>query len=452
MSHSIEVRVPLVDAFLFRAAAPWLVSQRPPTKADAAAAPLHELAQDVLDRPKTGFSVPVREWLSSDSRMNGNPGRGLRKWARHILPPRPRQFRALVLVTDAFGGYGGIAKYNRDFIAALAEMPECAEVVAIPRLVPAPMEPIPPRVKFLHSAAGTKRRFVMTALAQAVAGPFDVVFIGHINLASIGAGIAGFLSTRTALTIYGIDAWTRHNSWLIRNSLRRMSTVITISAITQRRFNDWAHIEEGRFQLLPPAVDLSLFQPGTKSAELATKLRLDGRKVLMTFGRLASEERYKGIDVVIEALPGLAKVDPNIAYLVCGDGPDRARLESKAAALGVGDRVTFAGFVEESQKADYYRLADAYVMPSQGEGFGIVLLEAMASGVPALGSTKDGTQEALAYGALGDLVDPSDAQAVQRGILRTLSRGKGIPAGLEQFSAEAFRARIAQVLHSVLGH
>ena len=170
----------------------------------------------------------------------------------------------------------------------------------------------------------------------------------------------------------------------------------------------------------------------------------------MTLGRLASEERYKGFDEVIEALPELARKIPNISYLICGDGPDRARLEEKARSLGVHDRVVFAGFITEARKVDYYRLADAYIMPSRGEGFGIVLLEALACGLPAMGSTVDGSREALLEGALGELVDPANAGQVVTGIMNTLARRKGVPDRLQEYATSAFHKRASGIVSEVL--
>jgi len=137
--------------------------------------------------------------------------------------------------------------------------------------------------------------------------------------------------------------------------------------------------------------------------------------------------------------------------LICGDGADRGRLQAKAAALHVEDRVVFTGFVPEDQKADYYRLADAYVMPSRGEGFGIVLLEALACGIPALGSQADGTREALLAGDLGYLADPSDPRDVEAGVLETLRRGTGkVPAALSHYSHEAFARRTESIVREAL--
>ena len=102
----------------------------------------------------------------------------------------------------------------------------------------------------------------------------------------------------------------------------------------------------------------------------------------MTVSRLASSERYKGHDRVIRVLPRILLDHPDTIYLVVGDGDDRPRLEALTLECGVQDKVMFTGPVVADELPDYYRLADVMVMPSTGEGFGIVFLEAMASGIP----------------------------------------------------------------------
>jgi glycosyltransferase involved in cell wall biosynthesis len=133
-------------------------------------------------------------------------------------------------------------------------------------------------------------------------------------------------------------------------------------------------------------------------------------------------------------------------YLVVGGGSDLLRLQQKSEMLGIGDKVLFTGRINESDKVDFYNLADVFVMPGRGEGFGIVYLEAMACGVPTVGSTVDGSREALFGGKLGVLVNPGDPASLQAGILEALGRGKGIPDGLEFFSKGEFHQRLLRIL------
>ena len=451
MAHSLEIRVPLIDAHLFRKIAPLIVSPSYPTKKDLAEVTGKSLPLAVTSRSKTGFVTPVRQWIASSPQKAAAADRGLRDWAREILPTQPRMFRALVLLTDAYGGEGGIAKFNRDLLGAMAAMPDCAEVVAVPRLVPAPLHPIPPNVRFVSRAAsGGKLRFMTTAVQEALGGPFNLVVAAHINLATLGSAIALIKRAPSALIIHGIDAWSRHGGFLVRQSLRHFTAIVGVSRLTLERFASWARVREEQFMLLPNCFDPEAFTPGPKSDALARRLGVANRTIIMTLGRLASEERYKGFDEIIEALPELAREMPDIAYLVCGDGPDRVRLEKKARDLGVDKHVIFTGFVPEARKAEYYRLADAYVMPSKGEGFGIVLLEAMACGIPTLASRVDGSREALLDGKLGRLVDPSNPREIVEGVRATIAAGHGVPEGLAHYSRDAFAERAETIIRSTL--
>jgi glycosyltransferase involved in cell wall biosynthesis len=116
-------------------------------------------------------------------------------------------------------------------------------------------------------------------------------------------------------------------------------------------------------------------------------------------------------------------------------------LQAKADALGLGERVVFSGFIRESEKADHYRLASAYVMPSRLEGFGFVFLEAMACGVPVVGSSIDGSREPLRGGRLGRLVDPDDRAQLTAAIREALQKPNHVPPELTDFAFERFVIR-----------
>src|SRR2546427_5837520 len=140
---------------------------------------------------------------------------------------------------------------------------------------------------------------------------------------------------------------------------------------------------------------------------------------------------------------------PDLMYLILGDGDDRIRLQEKARTRGLDRHVNFGGFIPEEQKADHLRLADAFVMAGRGEGFGIVFLEAMACGVPVVGSTLDGSREALRDGRLGLLVDPDDRTALADAIATALAMPKGVPDGLDYFHVARFAERVQTLLDSV---
>src|SRR5207244_8938439 len=124
---------------------------------------------------------------------------------QRVLPPQPRMFRALVLVTDAFGGSGGIAKFNRDLLSALSAMPECAEVVVTARLAASFDGLMPQRVTFKLGAARGKIRFVLSACREAFAGPLDLLICGHINLAPLSVALAATKRCPSLLVIHGTD-------------------------------------------------------------------------------------------------------------------------------------------------------------------------------------------------------------------------------------------------------
>jgi glycosyltransferase involved in cell wall biosynthesis len=150
-------------------------------------------------------------------------------------------------------------------------------------------------------------------------------------------------------------------------------------------------------------------------------------------------------------MPDLLAEFPDLAYVIGGGGSDVERLARKCVERGVAQNVIFTGIFDEAMKADLYNLADVYAMPSRGEGFGFVFLEAMASGVPVIASKHDGGREALRDGILGTLVDPSNPAEVRTAIGDALRRGeRRIPEGLEFFSFANFVGRVQVIIDGIV--
>jgi phosphatidylinositol alpha-1,6-mannosyltransferase len=375
---------------------------------------------------------------------------------QRLRPMRPRRgpgLSCLVLVTDGFGGAGGIAQYNRDFLAALAALPGISAVAVLPCnpgnpiFLPERITQAPPRRGRLRYVAGT----IVASLARLP----DLVFCGHLHLAPLAAAIARIARARLIVQAHGVEIWATP-SRVRRRAIERADLVLSVSRHTRAAVLAWADLPPERVVVVPNTVG-DLFTPGDDftpgdGSTLRTAWGLAGKRVLLTVGRLDPCERYKGHDRVIAAIPDLVARGHDIAYVVIGDGDDRSRLAGIARRLGVADRVHFVGFAAPETLVASYRMADLFVMPSTGEGFGIAFLEAMASGTPALGLAVGGASDALADGELGTALGRDDDLAAA--IDRVLSGSRPDPRALAEqtrarFGRDAFTARLRLALERV---
>jgi phosphatidylinositol alpha-1,6-mannosyltransferase len=248
--------------------------------------------------------------------------------------------------------------------------------------------------------------------------------------------------------VHGTDAW-QQLSGLHRRAAEAATLITSVSRHTRRRLLAWVGIDPGRVKILPDTVD-PRFRPGPKPDRLAERHGVHRKKVLLTVSRLAASERYKGHDRVISILPLVLRAHPETVYLIVGDGDDRPRLEALAAASGVADAIRFAGAAAPEELPEYYRLADVFVMPSTGEGFGIVFLEAMASGVAAIGGNRDGSLDPLGDGALGRAVDPENGEELAAAICAALDRPEGGVDHAARFKIAAFEEHVAALVRSFI--
>lgn len=295
--------------------------------------------------------------------------------------------RILALVTDAWGAGGGIAQYNRDLLGALVncgvDVRVCCYTTSVTRDVPEGVE-----VPFQG-----RSRLAFSLSALRAAKDVDAVFCGHLHLV-----VPALIAARRArvplwVQVHGVEAWhypSRFRAWAIR----RGDVFTSVSRYTRTALLSWLAVSPERVRVLPNTV-AERFTPGEPPEDLRKRLGLAGHKVLLTVGRLAAGERYKGQDHVIEAMPRLKSKVGAVKYIIVGTGDDQPRLQDLCARLGVAPNVIFAGEISDDELPAYYRLADLFVMPSTGEGFGIAFLEAMACGVPAIGMALDGSRDPL---------------------------------------------------------
>jgi len=353
--------------------------------------------------------------------------------------------RLLALATDAFGAPGGIAQYNRDLFGALAGCRLIDVVDILPRHGVPPRD-LPEKVR-QRAAINGKLAYIIAAFQWARTQRPDLIFCGHINLLPLAHRLARSTGAPVWLQLHGIDAWERPERIHPRH-FQHVALVTCVSRYTRGRFLSWAQVPPNRVKVLSNTVA----EPGPEVgvAALRASLQLDGKRVLLTVGRLAASEAYKGQDRVIHCLPGLLQRHPELVYVIAGDGDDRPRLERLAEESGVADKVLFLGKVSGEDLDALYRIADLFVMPSTGEGFGIVFLEAMARGTPALGLDVDGSTDPLQDGELGRVSSESGlCEAIEQGLQAPPS--PDLAARVQQTFGQANFRQQVQRLMQLLG-
>ena len=280
------------------------------------------------------------------------------------------------------------------------------------------------------------------------------LYCGHIKLSPLIKLLCQPLGIPYTILTYGKEVWSTlpENQ---RQALIQAESIWTISRYSGDRLCEANSIDKEKVSILPCIVDGEVFTPGEKPQDLVSKYNLQDCQVLMTVARLWSGDIYKGVDVTIRALPKILQIFPQVKYLIIGRGDDRPRLEKLAVELGVAERVVFAGFVPTEELTAHYRVADAYIMPSQ-EGFGIVYLEAMACGKPVLSGDNDGSADPLQDGKLGWRVPHRDPDAVAQACIEILQGSDQRCQGdwlreetLRKFSKEAFKEQLSSLIFNV---
>lgn len=370
-------------------------------------------------------------------------------------------YRVLSLVTDAFGGRGGVALYGRHFLRAVCHHPDVTEVVALPRKITYELEAMPTNLRYETEAAMGKLRFGATVMSLASkVGGANLVICGHLHLLPFARILGHRFRCPVLPLVYGRDAWQPTRHWLVNRLCRQIRSFVSIRKLTTNRLMEWAGIPDATCYYLPNCIDIAAYGLAPRRADLVAKYGLAGRTVIMTTGRIESSkfEPNKGFDEVLETLPILVRDVPNIIYLIMGDGVGKPDLEEKARALGIADRVVFTDYVPEKEKADHYRLADVVAMPGSSPNFDrypyrFAFLEPLACGVPVVGSrlVDPSEKDDPVAKQLVVQVEPSDCDDIRRGILEALAkRGQGIDPLLFGFSYEEFEKKVFTILSDVL--
>ncbi len=354
----------------------------------------------------------------------------------------------LFLVPDLWGPPGGIARHGRMVCRALVDRNVELAVLALLDTNDADGRAEGLALDY-HACRGRRVTFIWRALFALRKRP-DLILVEHPHFSPLGWLCARLLRVPFVIFAHGTDIWEplpRSYRW----ALQRADLVICVSHFTAGRAISANGLSPDIVRVLHHGLDPT-FPVSTSQTEASEKC------TLLTVARIRASEGYKGHDLVIQTLPVLLQEFPDLVYDIAGDGDGRPTLERLTTHLGVRSAVRFHGVVSEEELSKLYAGASLVVMPSRGEGFGLVFLEAMVHGKPVIAGNGDAASEVVRHGETGLLVDPSDRGSLTESIRRLLADSalrhdmgsRGAARVAEQFSYTSFRLRLWGLLDEVV--
>ncbi|MFW0717076.1 glycosyltransferase family 4 protein [Pedobacter sp. N23S346] len=286
-----------------------------------------------------------------------------------------------------------------------------------------------PDLKYIEAAhfkgfKGNRLAFLSTAIKTGLSA--NIIILSHVNLL-LFAWILNKIhpKKRIILLAHGIEIWGTLPKWKTI-FLRKNTEIWAVSHYTAQQIEKTHHLLPSKIKTLNNSLDplFSIPTHFTKPETLLHRYQISSStKILFTLTRLSSQEQYKGYDQVILALKNLPE---EVIYILAGkaDEKEKIRVLNLIAQHHLNHRVILTGFLADDDVQHYFLLADLFVMPSKGEGFGIAFIEAAACGLASIAGNADGSRDALLNGKLGDFVDPDNIEEITSTITKHLALPK----------------------------
>ena len=354
--------------------------------------------------------------------------------------------RTLLMAPEIFASEGGIPRILQIYLQALGEINQPGHAVRLLTLNDTAIDSTdlrrcaPNGLDNWYACGRNKSRFVRAAWRMSRG--CDRIICGHVAQLPV-AWMASRIrpNLRYFLVAHGIEVWRQFN-FAETIALRGAEKIFCVSDYTRGELLKNCPLPADRAVVLHNALAPSFtIRPGTPLAECPPNI--------VTISRLTYDDRYKGVQHLIEAMPAIRATIPDARLRIIGRGDDLPRLQAFANKLGLMTAVDFLGYVNDRQLTAELSSCRLFSLPSKKEGFGLVFLEAMAQGRPCLGASAGGIPEVI-NPASGVLVDYGDVAGIAVKSVAALQRdwdGSAILARAEEFSYSPFKVSLTRLLN-----
>jgi len=326
--------------------------------------------------------------------------------------------RILFLCLGIYRPEGGMERFNQRVVRVLSEMVQNKKIERVSVISlwdDTQNNPVLPGICFTGNASN-KLATTIYFLQKILSERPDIILYGHIlfsPLALIGRIIHP--KGKSILFVHGTEVWENPfflNMWFCDKGF---TNFITVSKHTAKKLMDTYKISSSRIFIHLNAIDDKPLR-----GEEHQKNELAGHYNLISICRLSTNGLHKNIDRIIEAMPKILTHFPGTHYYIIGDGDWRGELVEMCSRLGLNPFVHFLGWLNDKEKDRYLKASDIFILPSVGEGFGIVFLEAWQNRLPIITSNQGAAPEIVEHNRGGLCVEPNP-DAITKAVFLLLS-------------------------------
>ena len=372
-----------------------------------------------------------------DGKTGGRPREGYTPQA----PANDRERQVWVATVGLQPNMGGVASVTRSTLKVITKAyPGRVKVISLNNTRESAPDWLPRDVEFV-GCGGNRAKFAFECGKQTVRRPEWILF-DHIDVAQCQAMIPKSARSNYGVWIHGIEVWKpldrfrglglRNANWILSNSNFTKALASQFHDISERTSVVHLCCESSKTPVEPIA-----------------PLPIEGTIKILTVGRLV-QDRPKGHAAILSALPKVQQIEPNITWHVAGDGPWCTAFQAQVRQSPAKESIFLHGFVSNQELKSLYRQSHIFCMPSRGEGFGLVYLEAMHHGCVCIGSQHDAAAEVL--GESGRLVDLDSPTDLEKALIETIKEVRdgvsrdSVWERVQHFSFERFEDNLLTAL------